>query len=279
MSHFSVLVIGPDPERQLAPYHEFECTGRDDEFVQDVDITAKVQEKIDELGPVDGLGWFGLEGKAVTSELFVDRSNGHKYGYAVVRDDKLIKAVDRTNPNKRWDWYSLGGRYSGRLQKRDGTRVDAALVREVDFDGIRARYEAEARERYRKFMRMIGDAPFPKTWEAMRAKFPGNLESALTAYDDQPAIQRIKDDDDFRWSDDVAEEFRGTEDQHAERARQRAVTTFAVVKDGQWYENGKMGWFGCVFDEKDEDLWFAEVAKLLDGLGPDTPLAVYDCHI
>ena len=36
MSHFAVLVIGPDPERQLAPYHEFECTGMDDEYVDNV---------------------------------------------------------------------------------------------------------------------------------------------------------------------------------------------------------------------------------------------------
>lgn len=26
MSHFTVLVIGDDPELQLAPYHEYECT-------------------------------------------------------------------------------------------------------------------------------------------------------------------------------------------------------------------------------------------------------------
>lgn len=35
MSHFTVLVIGPNYEEQLAPYHEFECTGCDDEYVQD----------------------------------------------------------------------------------------------------------------------------------------------------------------------------------------------------------------------------------------------------
>jgi hypothetical protein len=37
MSHFTVLVIGDDYEKQLAPFHEFECTGQDDEYVQDVE--------------------------------------------------------------------------------------------------------------------------------------------------------------------------------------------------------------------------------------------------
>jgi hypothetical protein len=52
-----------------------------------------------------------------------------------------------------------------------------------------------------------------------------------------------------------------------------------VVKDGQWYEKGKMGWFACVADEKDEDVWDREFAALLDGLPDDTLLTVVDCHI
>ncbi len=39
MSHFTVLVIGDNPEEQLAPYHEFECTGLDDQYVMDLDET------------------------------------------------------------------------------------------------------------------------------------------------------------------------------------------------------------------------------------------------
>lgn len=41
MSHFAVLVIGDDVEAQLAPFHEFESTGRDDEYVIDVDVTEE----------------------------------------------------------------------------------------------------------------------------------------------------------------------------------------------------------------------------------------------
>ena len=41
MSHFTVLVVGGDPEKQLAPFHEFECTGDDNEFIQEVDQTEE----------------------------------------------------------------------------------------------------------------------------------------------------------------------------------------------------------------------------------------------
>lgn len=39
MSHFSVLIIGADHAKQLQPFQEFECTGTNDEFVQDIDNT------------------------------------------------------------------------------------------------------------------------------------------------------------------------------------------------------------------------------------------------
>lgn len=45
MSHFTVLVIGENPEKALAPYHEFECTGEDNEYIQDIDITAECREE------------------------------------------------------------------------------------------------------------------------------------------------------------------------------------------------------------------------------------------
>lgn len=57
------------------------------------------------------------------------------------------------------------------------------------------------------------------------------------------------------------------------------ISAFAVVKDGKWYERGKMGWFAVVSDEKDKDVWIEEVKQLLASLPSDTLLTMYDCHI
>lgn len=57
------------------------------------------------------------------------------------------------------------------------------------------------------------------------------------------------------------------------------ISVFAVVKDGKWYERGKIGWFAVVSDEKDKDAWNEEVKQLLASLPPDTLLTMYDCHI
>ena len=49
--------------------------------------------------------------------------------------------------------------------------------------------------------------------------------------------------------------------------------------NGEWHERGKMGWWACVSNEKDEDVWFSEFNKLIDSLPDDTLLTIVDCHI
>lgn len=57
------------------------------------------------------------------------------------------------------------------------------------------------------------------------------------------------------------------------------VKAFAILKDGTWYERGEMGWWGCVSDEKDQDVWDIEFTKLLESISDNTLLSMYDCHI
>lgn len=54
---------------------------------------------------------------------------------------------------------------------------------------------------------------------------------------------------------------------------------FAVVKDGQWYEQGRMGWWAIVTDEKNEEVWQDELNKLVLELDRDKWITVVDCHI
>ena len=61
--------------------------------------------------------------------------------------------------------------------------------------------------------------------------------------------------------------------------RRAAVGTFAVLKDGKWYEKGEMGWWGCVSNEKDVDEWNDQFDKLISELPDETLLSLYDCHI
>ena len=55
--------------------------------------------------------------------------------------------------------------------------------------------------------------------------------------------------------------------------------TFAIVKDGEWFERGEMGWWGVVTNESDRSEWCAKYNELLNGLSDDTLLTLVDCHI
>lgn len=301
MSHFTVLVVGENVEKQLAPFHEFECTGTNDEYVQDVDVT---EESVDygtdkETGVFnleEALGYHGLEDKIVADESEVDREDAHKYGYAIVQDGKLIKAVNRTNPNKQWDWYLVGGRWAGFFKMKPGCNgevgrpglltpaadkgyADSALKKDIDFDLMRDSAGDKAAAKWDKARLLLGDtvANFI-SWTVMRDEIhKGNIDDARKAFHAQAAKQALAGDDDLRWDD--VEDFLCSRDEYIQNARNSACTSFAILKDGTWYERGSMGWWGCVSDEKDKGEWNREFSTLLDSLPDDTRLTVVDCHI
>lgn len=289
MSHFSVIVIGENVEAQLAPYHEFECTGLDDQYVQDMDVTDECKEH--------GLGWHGLEDKTVTDESQVDRSGPHKYGYAIVdAAGNLIKAVNRTNPNKTWDWWVVGGRWSGFLKLKAGEkgalgrkglmgscandgpgRADCALKRAVDLAGMRDDAGADAGNRWDKANAASGGVAW-RPWHQVRdIDHAGNIEKAREAYNAQPVMIAVKKALGDPWVG--VDDYLKTRDAFVQAACDSATAPYAIVKDGEWISRGRMGWFGMSDDKVTEDDWNRKVNELLDSLPGDTRLTVVDCHI
>ena len=63
------------------------------------------------------------------------------------------------------------------------------------------------------------------------------------------------------------------------KARSSAISTFALLRDGKWYEKGEMGWWGMVSNEKDQKEWDNQFVTLISDLPDDTVLSVHDCHI
>lgn len=350
MSHFTVLVIGPNVEKQLQPFHEFECTGIEDEYVVDVDKTAEaladydkgtigllrdprgaLHEKYDEAGEYkpefskpgqygrrelfipDGWeevrvpakdhqsaadyisGWYGWgimrPGDAMTEEL--------KFGRIEVdADGNVARCIDRTNPNKQWDWWVVGGRWAGFFKLKPGASgqrgrsglmgscanegegyADSVRKGDIDVQGMRDDAAREAGESWDKVRAVTGDLADFKTWAEMREAHPGNSEAARAAYHAQRARVALNEcgDRDMAWVD--LDDYRVTREEYTKSAADGALSTFAVLKDGQWHERGSMGWWGCVSDEKDKDEWRKQFASLIDGLPDDTLLTVVDCHI
>ena len=228
MSHFTVLVIGENPEAQLAPWNE----------------------NAPELG-------------------------------------------------SKWDWYQLGGRWRGAFKLKDKTLtsewvdcgepgtggneaiydVDSANKDDIDFEYMRDVAAINAGTQWDDVHAALDGrgipAPWPRFLEAFRAA-GGNLDEARISYQALPAVlvtQSI-----IGFGDDIAD-YDCTREEYCVRRRRSAFTTFAVLRDGKWYERGEMGWWANVTGNKGDDAWNAEFEKLLADLPGDTRLSVYDCHI
>ncbi len=265
MSHFSVIVIGPDPEAQLRPFHQYECTGIVDEYVKEVDRTEEARddyEKYSKNGePFEEFikGWFG---DTITSDE--PMTEGFK-----TRIDSDGRVFSLTNPDYKWDWYTIGGRWSGWLLK------DQAPRSEFDFDLLRSRAANEAGADWDAVWKGGYEPPNDiKTFE----DFEGDGE-AWAEYDrwlrGLPFAQRAFD----RGFVLGVREFLVDRETYVGKARDAAISPFAMVAEGRWAARGDMGWFGMSTSDVPSEDWNKRVSGFLECLAPETLLTVVDCHI
>lgn len=52
-----------------------------------------------------------------------------------------------------------------------------------------------------------------------------------------------------------------------------------VTANGEWYESGKMGWWGMTTNDKEKEVWKQEFKECLDSIPEDTEITVIDFHI
>lgn len=288
MSHFTVCVVTKEFPTQeliaetLQPFHEFGCTGTDDQYVQNLNITEEDRKEYlnnttkcyrDKNGKLlsrynkeffrdptpseakeigfcgsgsngkftynsrdwgDGKGYrakvkFMPDGyeevevkvselksfkeweidwgrPILTEDEIPDLSDEHKYGWCRVdKNDEVIEVINRKNPNYKWDWWVIGGRWENSIYTKNSNNPgDSARKSDIDFD------------------RMIGD---------FKRKY-GN---------------------------------------------ENYIFSFAYLIDGKWIEQGEMGWWGAVHNE--DDNWATTSQKILDEIPDDHYLTIVDCHI
>ena len=257
MSHFTVAVITKDPnnlEDIMAPF--FEQGDDDSPYMEFEDCTEEVQDdwaeycknaEPNELKAQQAVGsmtYKDIDDYAENYHGYTKNDEG-KYGYM-------------TNPNSKWDGFSVGGRWPGMLQLKDGgigingspglmteanedpTKCDVALLKDIDFEGMKNDHIKNVDEIWAKFEKGEYKDPYREA-----------------------GIEK----------DETKETF---------LARRLGAPTFSfLTEEGNWIEPGSMGWFGCSTDTKDtraayDEQWH-ECLKQLDH--DDTYLMIVDCHI
>lgn len=247
MSHFSVGVICKSLEditELLAPYDENleveSYIGRT--RAQMIEDGRKTKEYYQTSSGDDYEDYMKPYLSATTDEEFY---NLEKYEDA--KYDNEGNELSTYNPKSKWDWYSIGGRWSGelRLKEEDEDRYsycDGAKIKDIDFSPDKEKYD----ECY-------------KWW---KEKVEGSDEEWDEFYKKSYFTERYRD----------AEEY---------ATRSASFTTFALVTpDGEWHEQGKMGWFGFSSDSPDEArAWDEQYMSFIENADPEYYFVMVDCHI
>lgn len=144
------------------------------------------------------------------------------------------------NPEAKWDWWVEGGRWDKWLVKKDGTRCNRCLVKEVDFDGMR-KAEIEDHSKY---------------------------------YDNEIAKAKEEERKPCFWG------FEDTPTKEEWMAKFKPwICPYAVLHEGEWMEKGEMGWWGIDDPHCTDEEWDEKFQKFIKELDPETEIAIVDCHI
>jgi len=295
MSHFTVIVIGGYIDQQLAPYDENMAVAPHFEEEGEFAMTAGKEHAAKRGYDPESL-------EDIAKALNEEWGEDSEYG---VRDGVLGR-MTTYNPESKWDWYVIGGRWRGYFPLKDGVeydpsklgdpgtfealdgdredyskvrRVDIALKEQIDFEAARSKAEQEGRETFAKWQDIFVKHGKPKSWEEIRDSIE-DIEKARETYKDQPAIAASQKTEGLNfWFSCPVTEVGFDEDVYAKKCRSGALVPYAIVKDGKWYGRGDMGWFGMSSNDADEQEWAEKLHALYDELPPNTLITMIDCHI
>lgn len=200
------------------------------------------------------------------------------------------------NPDSKWDWYQVGGRWSGYFpvkqpldldeadqliqgqrswtnkdQPREAWTVDGGPIRLLDLDLLRDRKGDEAAKRYDTYQTLVQDLPEAVPFRTFSEEAQAGAELAQTRaegtaiwdrardlYAAQERVRVARAHDEFKWDFDcLIEEFSVSREFYIETARNAAVPGYALVTpEGEWVAPGKMGWFGMSSDSAEDMAMF-----------------------
>lgn len=283
MSHFSVAIISENPnqvEKLLAPYQEnnmgdcpkeylaFTSTEEDNRNDYKTGSVTKVKtpdgrliypwdEEFRKPGTFghgsdthevpEGKGYEKIETKY--TELYPTFEEYMKDFCDSERDTEKGEYGYWENPNKKWDWWQIGGRYSGLITTKSGRRVDQCQIKESDF------------------------LPNPKAYDHAIRFWEVNVEGQDLRPDENKT-----DYFNFYKPEYYTERY---ESKVAYAAHRAAFSTWAMITlDGQWHEQGEMGWFGLSDATSDSTKSFAEMFnEIIKTANPEFYITIVDCHI
>jgi len=317
MSHFTVLVIGENPEEQLAPFDENldlprYVKGTKEQLIKEVreeiaaydkDVYQKyLKDPIKYSSKCTNDDHIKYLKNEFPKRLKWTDEECYKHAIRYYDEEEIGEngeLYSTRNNQSKWDWYSLGGRWAGFFTLRAGAqgvqghhrakdfasitgdfvediplvRVDQCYKKDIDIDRMRLEERADAILDYQKFLIALKGEQLPPKWSKFLEQYE-DIDDASESYSKLTSVKNLRYAGFWDW-----EQFLVGEERYIQDRVDQVITTFAVIKDGKWYERGEMGWWAVVTNEKDRDAWIKEFNDLFNSLPDDTLLSMFDCHI
>ena len=254
MSHFTVGVITRDPynvDYLLRPYDE----NGTDYYIKELYMSKE-----------DYINSYKNEhpDTTLTDEQIYATANDM---YTGVEEDGIY---DYYNPDAKWDWYEIGGRWSNSLK----VKKDAQFNMGGHYGKMGT---PEGKGRYR----WVDAAPLCEIeWDLMNTVSPEQKKKASEFWDKYVLNQDPNYDAKFAYKREYYLDRYKTKEEYIKRTN-IFTTHDLLVEDREWITVGDMGWFGCdgsTYDsETDYIKQFYDIVK-----APEYQnywFVVVDCHI
>lgn len=205
-------------------------------------------------------GWEGLT---------KDPTNG-KYGYW-------------KNPNQKWDWYAIGGRWSNYLPTTDG-KVNFCRIEQLDFDSLAKEQAAKAKAFYEAYQKALVEG-VSQDWFGWDSNVRDRAVATGLVKVVNPKDLTGQETRTATWPRDANKIDVLTPISEADFYTKWAslfnpIKPWATVDAQGWHEQGKMGWWACSDATTESTYAFANgfMDWLKSGDTQDWLVAV-DCHI
>lgn len=313
MSHFTVLVVSKDPddvEHLLAPFDEnkevepYDGEELDGDARRAQEFAAKMAT---DTSPKARGGYRPLTDEeradyARVAQLDPDRDTAelldwyHSEGTWRRREDGVYVRVSTYNPDSKWDWWTIGGRWADKFVLNDGFapevkarlgddgrwHADQAQVRDIDFNAMREERRLRAIGQLTDYVKAVEEhGPVPsRAW----TKLDHTTEEwgrAKEAFWNHPTVKQIGLGITGPFEFDDLDLIEKSPDGWVQAEATQAVVGWAVLThEGHWMEQGEMGWFGMSDTTMNSRIGYLEAARAyVDSLDGDMWLTNCDVHI
>ncbi len=266
MSHYAVLVLHKEDQNintLLAPYNE------------NLEVEPYLKLTFDEvIKKIKDEYEYEYDNNCTEQELIKDYADD--WGYILLNDG----LYSTYNPNSKWDWYEIGGRFSKRLELTEEGRIYTVSKCEKEYN---IDIDVDLREDS-DYMRYVNSAPirYIKWFHYLTEEEKNKIRRwwEINIYD--APLKEGEEKDKYLFYNPKYYERR-YRDAETDIKVQETIKFFAVITpDGKWHAPSNMGWWACTDGEPEDELqWDLDFYdKFIEpNLNSDLICTVVDCHI